>query len=518
MWGTALIVFREVLEAALVVSIIMTVTRGVNKRGLWVSGGIVAGIVFASLFAGMADVIAESFEGLGQDILNASILFIAVFMLGWHNVWMQKHGKELAQRMNQIGQAVLSGDKPMHILAAVVSLAIMREGIEVVLFTYGMVASGTGMISILSGALIGMAAGVLLGAGLYAGLLRIPTRYLFRVMALMILMLASGLASQGAFYLVQADVLPAFGYAIWDSSSLLSQQGLIGSVLHVLVGYVDQPMGIQLVFYVVTLLTISLLMRLVNNGFSRKTVAAHVVSMIVVIAGVVLGQTPAHASHKIYSPTVEMGETELEWRGHVSEVGETDSDEKHIFEIGYGIGERWFTAVLAEAEKEGSGEREVEGVAWENILQLTEQGQYWVDAGLYFEYELGLEEHYQDKLEFKLLLEKVTGGLLHTANLIYEYKPEKEGLEAESEMGFGWRTLWRMGKHFEPGFEIWGNLGEMGESTPLKQQSHVAGPVVTGHWMTSQGNKLGYELGYFVGMTEAAPESTIKWVFEYEIY
>lgn len=127
MLGSAVIVFREVLEAALVIGIVLAATRGLARSRAWVAGGVLAGALLSLLVAGGADSIAAAFEGVGQEVLNATILGLAVLMLAWHSVWMQKHGAEIARDMKSVGQAVRSGARPLHLLALVVGLAVLRE-------------------------------------------------------------------------------------------------------------------------------------------------------------------------------------------------------------------------------------------------------------------------------------------------------------------------------------------------------------------------------------------------------
>ena len=134
MLATAVIVLREVLEAALVVSIVLAATRGVVGRGAWISYGIVAGTLGALAVAAFADAISAAASGLGQEIFNATVLFIAVAMLGWHNVWMTRHGREMAANLKSVGTAVRVGDKPLYALSIVVTMAVLREGSELVLF------------------------------------------------------------------------------------------------------------------------------------------------------------------------------------------------------------------------------------------------------------------------------------------------------------------------------------------------------------------------------------------------
>ena len=108
---------------------------------------------------------------------------------------------------------------------------------------------------------IGMLVGAASGAALYLGLVRIPLHRLFVVTSWLILLLAAGMASQAAAFLLQADLLPSLGANLWDTSSLLAEQSIAGKVLHTLIGYTAQPAGIQLVFYVATVLLIGGLMR-----------------------------------------------------------------------------------------------------------------------------------------------------------------------------------------------------------------------------------------------------------------
>jgi high-affinity iron transporter len=261
MISAAVIVFREVLEAALVISIVLAATQGVRGRMGWVTAGIGAGLAGSAAVAAFAQAISAALAGVGQEVFNSCVLFLAVAMLGWHNVWMGRHGRQMAQEMTQVGRAVKSGASSRALLGGVVALAVLREGAEVVLFLFGIAAADGGG-GIMAGGLLGLAAGVVLGAGLYLGLLRVPQRLLFSVTSWLILLLAAGMAAQGANFLVQAGLLPALGTAIWDTSGALAQSSAVGLVLHVLVGYMDRPDGIQLLFYGATVLVIGTLMLL----------------------------------------------------------------------------------------------------------------------------------------------------------------------------------------------------------------------------------------------------------------
>src|SRR5207237_5108105 len=119
--------------------IVLVATRGLGGRGRWILLGILAGIAGDLIVAVFAQQISEMFEGFGQELLNATVLGVAVVMLMWHNAWMARHGREMAAEMKAIGQAVSKGARPMTALAIVVGLAVLREGSEIVLFLYTIV-------------------------------------------------------------------------------------------------------------------------------------------------------------------------------------------------------------------------------------------------------------------------------------------------------------------------------------------------------------------------------------------
>jgi high-affinity iron transporter len=273
--SSLIIVFREVIEAGLIVGIVLAATQGVTRRGLWVAAGIAGGIVGACLVAAFAGEIAGLFEGSGQELFNASVLLVAVAMLTWHNVWMAGHGREMAREMRSIGAEVSAGRRTLTAMAIVVGVAVLREGSEVVLFLYGIaVQGGTTTVSMLSGGALGLAAGAGISALMYFGLLSIPAQRLFKVTGWLITLLAAGMASQAALFLQNAGYLQFAMMPLWDTSWLLSDGSIAGRLLHTLVGYTDQPDGLQLAAYLITIAAIVALMRIVNPPRRPAAVAA----------------------------------------------------------------------------------------------------------------------------------------------------------------------------------------------------------------------------------------------------
>jgi high-affinity iron transporter len=257
-----IIVFREVFEAGLIIGIVLAVTRTVRHRNQWIGGGVLVGVLAACLVAVFAGALSNLFAGMGQELFNALILVIAVVMLTWHNVWMARHGSELAGELRAAGQAVVDGSKSLLALAVVVGVAVLREGSEVVLFLYGVIAakSDTGW-DVMLGGFAGLGLGALVTLLTYFGLVRIPARGLFTITTILIALLAAGMAAQAASFLEKANWLTAMDNVVWDSSWLLSDTTILGKALHTLIGYTDQPTAMQLTVYLAILAVSFVLMR-----------------------------------------------------------------------------------------------------------------------------------------------------------------------------------------------------------------------------------------------------------------
>ncbi|MGB4812676.1 MAG: FTR1 family protein [Methylophilaceae bacterium] len=273
MFETAIIVFREVLEAAIIIGIVAAATREVPGRHRWLIAGLVAGLIGSAIVAASTDAIANFASGVGQELFNAIVLGIAVLMLAWHNIWMTSHGAELASHAKNVGINIREGRSESSILMLVVGLAVLREGSETVLFLYGISTSANSSANaMLLGGLAGALAGVVVGYTLYAGLLRIPMRWFFNVTSILVLLLAAGMASTAAKFLIQADLLPALATPLWNTSATVPEGSVVGMLLHSLIGYDARPAGMQVIFYIAVILTIGLGMKFMA---SQKHIKHH---------------------------------------------------------------------------------------------------------------------------------------------------------------------------------------------------------------------------------------------------
>jgi len=521
MLSTLIIVFREVLEAMLVVGIATAAAREVNIGVRWIYGGMFGGLCAALVVAMFAEFIAISMQGMGQEFFNASVLLSAALLMSWTAIWMGKQGREISGRIKQVCQQEQSGNEgntsTAWVLATVVALAVAREGSEVVLFLHGVAASDSGnAANMLGGAAIGLILGVAVAVILYRSLIHLPIRHVFSVVTLLIVLLAAGMASQGVSYLVMIDELPALGQSLWNTSAIIPQQSIVGQLLHALIGYDDRPSGMQVLTFILvislTWLAIRLQKRTAKKVVSNKTAMS--VAMVMMVVGVI-SMMPADAeAKKVYSPIIEQDELEFEYYldYDIDADPTKNTNARHQFELEYGVTDRWMTAIYGDFRKRPGKTFAYQGLKWENIYQLFEQGERFLDAALYVEYIMPQSSlNKPDAFEFKLLLEKESGRLINTFNLIMK---KELGVNAKknTSIAYSWKSNWRWKRYLEPGFELYSSLGELGNTKPLAQQSHQIGPVFSGKLH----NGMGYELGYLFGLTTASPQGAVKLVLSYE--
>ena len=275
MLAALIIVFREVIEAGLIIGIALAVTNGVPGALRWITGGVLAGVLGSCILAVFTGAVSSAFEGMGQELFNATILGLAVLMLGWHNIWMARHGREIATEMKAAGKAVATGVKGVGALAVVVAVAVLREGAEVVLFLYGIVVSGHEQpLQLLAGGFGGLALGAAFTVLTYIGLVSIPLRHLFAATSLLIAFLAAGMAAQSMAFLESAGKVTVLNQTVWNTSRILAEDSILGRVLHTMIGYMDRPTVMELVVYLVVLAVILGLGRLLKPRPTQRPLSA----------------------------------------------------------------------------------------------------------------------------------------------------------------------------------------------------------------------------------------------------
>ncbi len=242
--SAVIIILREVLEAALVLSLLVSTTRlmGLSYRGIlagFVLG--VAGAVGATL---LVDVISASFDGVGQEVFNAMFLLTIVLLL-------IVYGAGLDRRTATPGNGGTT--VPLLVVSCLtLALAITREGMEIIIFIYGFTADPAEMLPVLVGGAIGAGIGISLGVLIYYGLINLPGRLAVVVPLLLLALVASGMASQAVVYLMQGGLVES-QLPVWDTSGWIPETSVTGQLLYASLGYEATPTLKQLVFYCATL-------------------------------------------------------------------------------------------------------------------------------------------------------------------------------------------------------------------------------------------------------------------------
>lgn len=264
MFKIALVVFRECLEIALLLGVILAVTKQLEKSRIYIIAGVMLGTVSAALFAFFTRSITVAFSGLGDEIFNSGIILLTVGLIGWTIVWMQGYGIKIKQNLNDLSVKISSGDSSYIMLVLIVAATILREGMEIIILVYSI--ASVEIIdsnSYLLGLIIGMVSGLTLGVIIYLGLIKIVNQqYIFRISSILLMFVASGFAAEAAGILSSSGIITILSDQLWDSSWLISDRSIYGKFLKMITGYIARPNGLQVVFYICTLGLINILIQI----------------------------------------------------------------------------------------------------------------------------------------------------------------------------------------------------------------------------------------------------------------
>lgn len=249
----SIIIFREILEIALILGILTAATKEIKGRSKYILAGLGLGILGSAILAFFTDKISDSLNGMGQEIFNGSILLLAVIMISGTVIWMNKHAKSISSNLRTLSSDVQQGNKPLIALSLVVLLSVLREGAEIVLFTYSYYSSGSSLSEIALGLSIGIICGSITGLAFYLGILKFSGKYFFKVTTYLLIFIAAGIAMQSVKFFINADIIPALMDPAFDLSNILPQTSFVGKFLNIFLGYVDAPALSQVIAYFVTI-------------------------------------------------------------------------------------------------------------------------------------------------------------------------------------------------------------------------------------------------------------------------
>ena len=272
MYASMAIVFREGLEMAIIISLLLAATKDINKGAFWILGGTVLGVLLASMLGYFALNNEAIIAVMKAKVTGGVILFVSALFIGYTVIWMKENGRKISQDIKQSTSELPAN--PLFSLALVALFCVLREGVEVVIFLMGLVTSGgVSNVDVLAGTVLGSLGAIVAGAAMYFGLVRINLGKVFNVFAVLMSFLSAGMMVNAVSKFTSAGLLNPIVSQVWDSSALLVHHtSWIALFMHVMAGYTEKPSLLQLIAYVLALTILYLLTKRNNNEFQNKIV------------------------------------------------------------------------------------------------------------------------------------------------------------------------------------------------------------------------------------------------------
>ncbi len=236
--NSVVIVLREVVEAVVLISVLLASAGFLKLRNHWVLVALFLGATGAVTYGILLGPVSELFDGVGQEICNAMLQFSAFATI--------------------VAIAFLIPcciDNPRYLsrirtlMVIAVALTITREGAEILIYVSGFLSMADFFSAVAIGSLIGACIGISIGVLIYYLLLAQPSRRALPITIALLFLVAAGMSSQAVRQLIQADWISTAG-AIWDTSSVLNEQSLLGQLLYALIGYEASPAAVEVFVYV----------------------------------------------------------------------------------------------------------------------------------------------------------------------------------------------------------------------------------------------------------------------------
>jgi len=249
MTAAVLLAFREGLEAALVLGVVLSVLRRIERQDqakfAWLGAGLAA---MLSLVAGVGlHTLGAGFEGRAEEIFEGLTMLLAGGVLTWMIFWMSRQGRAIQGQVEQDVRQAAEREGGWAVFS-LVFLAVVREGIELALFLTAAAFTVTAAATY-SGALLGLILAALAGWLIFASTTRLNVRAFFRVTSILLVVFAAGLVGRGVHELNEAGIIPAVVEHVWDISSLLDEHSGVGQILQALLGFNANPSLTELMAY-----------------------------------------------------------------------------------------------------------------------------------------------------------------------------------------------------------------------------------------------------------------------------
>lgn len=251
----ALVIFREMLEISLILGIVFASTSSIKNSRVYIIAGMMGGFIGAAILAFFITTISSSMSGYGEEIIDVAIIMVTVIVVGTTAIWVKNSGYEINNKLKKLVNVEDDSQKPKVMLLLVVATTIFRESTEIVLYLHALASAyNVSTTDYIMGFILGTFAGVGAAIGVNYSMSKIGVKYLFKVSFILLALVAASLASEAAGILTSVGIVSFLSDTIWDSEDFISDFSLIGKILKILVGYNSKPNGLQIIFYLGTLL------------------------------------------------------------------------------------------------------------------------------------------------------------------------------------------------------------------------------------------------------------------------
>lgn len=271
MYEFFLIFFREFLEVSLVTGVLAASLTGYRYKNQIIAKGVFFGFLLSIASSLIYLKLINFIAYINSDITNFVILATSSALIGWTVIWMSSHGRNLATKLKTKAQELKEGKTAFNAVIIVIALSIFREGVEMILFSHGVIVSSANepLANFIIGGFFGAFVATLFGYGIYIGIVKFPTKYIFKFLAILMSFLSAGLLIQSLKFLESAGVIQMNLEPLWDSSFLVAKSSLIGSLLSALIGYIPNPNLFELSLYILTIVSIQLLSNIYTRNLTR---------------------------------------------------------------------------------------------------------------------------------------------------------------------------------------------------------------------------------------------------------
>jgi high-affinity iron transporter len=242
---------REGMEAALVIGIILGVLHKLGKRDLrqavWQGTG--AGILVSIAAAVIMNLLGARFEGQGEQIFEGVTMLLAAAILTWMIFWMRRHASGMSRQIEKDVREATSQKSERQALFWLTFLAVVREGVELALFLVALRLTASPLIEY-SGAVLGVTSSALLGWMLFSSSYRLSLARFFQYTNIVLIVFAAGLVGLAIHEFNELGWIPALLNPVWNLSTFLPDESMVGQFLRTLLGYNSSPSLTQVIAYI----------------------------------------------------------------------------------------------------------------------------------------------------------------------------------------------------------------------------------------------------------------------------